>query len=758
MNTVRVLPAAQPPGNELPRPASSETPRAAQPAPQSVPQPAPQSAPQAAPQNNDPLLGCLLTVAELFERPISAEALTAGLPVPDAGLDPELFVRAAERIDLSAAIVSRSLDEIDDLLLPVVLLLKDRKSCVLVRRLAGGRVEIVPSETVRGRVEMTQAELATRYAGTAIYVKPNVEAAAREYESEAAPGTRHWFWDTLARFWPTYVQVGIASVLINVFALVTPIFTMSVYDRVVPNAAWDSAWDTLRALAFGVMLIFLFDAAIRTARGYFIDAAGRAVDILLASRIFQQVLGVKIAARPQSTGSFASEVKEFESLRDFMTSITLTAIVDLPFVVVFLAVVFWIGGWLMLVPLAAIPAVIIVGLLIQIPLDRVIRKNMREAALKHAILVEAISGLETIKAARGEGRVQRRYENYVGASAETAHSSRFLSGIAVNFSLLMQNFVTVGVIFGGVYLISQGNLTMGGLIACSMLASRAIAPLGQVAALLARWQQSKQAYQTLTRIMNLPVERPAGHRFLSRPRLKGDLEFRKVTFSYPNMTVPALDQLSFTIKAGERVGILGRIGSGKTTIEKLVAGFYEPQEGTILLDGTDIRQIDPVDLRRNIGCVLQEVQLFAGTVRENVVLSLPHADDHDVLRAAKLSGADDWISRHPQGYDLPVGERGQFLSGGQRQTVAIARALLPDPPILLLDEPSANMDHASELRFRQRLEEIVKGKTVLLITHRSALLALVDRIIVIDNGRTVADGPRDQIIQALSQGQVRTAL
>jgi ATP-binding cassette subfamily C protein LapB len=741
MSSVRALSPDRSPANEPVRP---DRPQAEKPA-------------QPAPQHNDPLLGCLLTVAELFERPVSAEALTAGLPAADSGLDPELLVRAAERVDLSAAVVVRKLDEIDDLLLPAILLLKDRRACVLVRRLPGGLVEIVPSETVRGRTQITEAELAARYVGTAIYVKPNVEAAAREYESEDAPATRHWFWDTLARFWPTYTQVGFASVLVNLFALVTPIFTMSVYDRVVPNAAWDSAWDTLRALAFGVLLIFLFDAAIRTARGYFIDATGRAVDILLASRIFQQVLGVKIAARPQSTGSFASEVREFESLRDFMTSVTLTAIVDLPFVALFLITIFWIGGWLMLVPLFAIPAVIAVGLLIQIPLDRVIRKNMRESALKHAILVEAISGLETIKAARGESRVQRRYENYVGASAETAHTSRFLSGIAVNFSLLMQNIVTVGVIFGGVYLISQGDLTMGGLIACSMLASRAIAPLGQVAALLARWQQSKQAYQTLTRIMNLAVERPAGHRFLSRPRLKGDIEFRKVTFSYPGMTVPALDQLAFTIKAGERVGILGRIGSGKTTIEKLIGGFYEPQEGTILVDGTDIRQIDPVDLRRNIGCVLQEVQLFAGTARENIVLSQPHADDQDVLRAARMSGADDWISRHPQGYDLPVGERGQFLSGGQRQTVAIARAVLPDPPILLFDEPTANMDHASETRFRQRLEEIVQGKTVLLITHRSALLALVDRIIVVDSGRVVADGPREQIIQALSQGQVRSA-
>jgi len=714
--------------------------------------PAPPQWPVGRESPSDPLLGCLLAIAKIFERPTSAEALTAGLPISEGGLDPDLFVRAAERIDLSAGLVRRSLDEIPELVLPCVLLLRDREACVLVRRLAEDRFEVIFPETVRGRSELTRDELAARYLGHALFVRPMVAAVARDYkEEDAAP--RHWFWGTIGRFWRTYVQVAIAAVFINLFALATPIFTMNVYDRVVPNLAVETLW----VLAIGIVIVYVFDFTIRTLRGYFIDAAGRGADVLLASKIFQQVLGTKLAARPQSTGSFAAELREFESLRDFMTSITMTAMVDLPFVVLFVFAIFWIAGWVALVPLAAIPLVVAVGLLIQIPLNSVIKRNLRESAAKHAILIEAIGGMETIKSARGESRMQRRYEAFVGKSAETAMWSRTLSGIAVNFSLFAQNFVTVGVVVFGVYLIMNGQLTVGGLVACSMLAGRAIAPLGQVAGLLARYQQSKASFQTLNRIMAAPVERPAGTTFLSRPRLRGEVEFRKVTFSYPGQTVPTLDAVSFRIMPGERVAILGRIGSGKTTIEKLIAGFFEPQSGTVLVDGTDIRQIDPVDLRRNIGCVLQEVHLFSGSVRENVVLSLPHADDAQVLRAAQIAGCDDWIGRHPQGYDLPVGEGGNRLSGGQRQTVGIARAMLPDPPLLLLDEPTSHMDHASEVRFRMRFEPAIKGKTVILVTHRSSLLAMVERIIVIDQGRIVADGPREQVVQALSQGKIRAA-
>lgn len=701
----------------------------------------------------DALLGCLLAVAKIFERPTSGEALTAGLPVPDSGLDPDLFIRAAERIDLSAGLVKRDLDGIPDLVLPCVLLLKDRQACVFVRRLASGRCELIFPETTRGRTELSADDLAARYIGHALFVRPMVTAVARDYDEGESTTARHWFWGTIGRFWRTYVQVGLAAALINLFALATPIFTMSVYDRVVPNLATETLW----VLAIGVAIVYIFDFTIRSLRGYFIDATGRSADVLLASRIFQQVLGTKLAARPQSTGSFAAELREFESLRDFMTSITMAAVVDLPFVVLFIAAIWWVAGWVALVPLAAVPMVVAVGLLIQIPLNNVIKRNLRESAQKHAILVEAIGGIETIKSARGESRMQRRYETFVGKSAETAMWSRTLSAVAVNFSIFAQNLVTVGVVIVGVYLIMNGQLTVGGLVACSMLAGRAIAPLGQVAGLLARFQQSKASFQTLNRIMAAPVERPPGANFLSRPRLHGEIEFRKVTFGYPGQTVPTLDTVSFRVTPGERVAILGRIGSGKTTIEKLVAGFFEPQSGTILMDGVDIRQIDPVDLRRNVGCVLQEVHLFSGTARENIVLSLPHADDSQILAASQIAGCDEWISRHPQGYDLPVGEGGNRLSGGQRQTIGIARAILPDPPILLLDEPTSHMDHASEVRFRLRFEPYIKGKTVLLVTHRSSLLSLVDRIIVIDNGRVVADGPREQVVQALSQGKIRAA-
>jgi ATP-binding cassette subfamily C protein LapB len=371
------------------------------------------------------------------------------------------------------------------------------------------------------------------------------------------------------------------------------------------------------------------------------------------------------------------------------------------------------------------------------------------------VLVEAINGIETVKSLGAEGRLQRGWERAVAAAAATANRSRLLSSITVNLAGLATNLVTVGVIIIGVYEIADGRMTVGGLIACSILAGRAMAPLGQVAQILARLHQGRTAYQTLDGLMRLPVERPEHVRFVHRPRLRGAIEFRNVTFTYPRQKLPALSGVTFRIDAGERVALIGRIGSGKTTVEKLVLGLYEPDSGAVLVDGTDLRQIDPADLRRNIGCVLQDVVLFAGTLRDNITMGKPHADDAAVLRAAERAGVEDFAGRHPQGYDRDVGERGQTLSGGQRQAVAIARALLGDPPILVLDEPTSAMDNAGESALKARLAAELDDRTLLLVTHRASLLSLVDRLIVLDGGRIVADGPKDQVLKALAAGQIR---
>jgi ATP-binding cassette subfamily C protein LapB len=700
---------------------------------------------------DDPLLLALVGLSELLQRPVSAEALVAGLPLPEDGrLTPELAIRAAARVGLAARLLRRRIGAIDELALPAILLLDERGACVLVRREVDGRLLLLLPETGRGAVAVPPGEIAARYSGWALFARPEVGVEPREREL-GPERSGHWFWSTVLRQWPVYGEVGLAAMLINLFALASPLFIMSVYDRVVPNNALETLW----VLAIGVLIVFAFDFLLKVLRGYFVDTAGRVADVKLASRIFAQVLGLRMAARPASAGAFASQLREFESLRDFFTSATLTTLVDLPFIAFFVLIVWAVGGPVALVPAVAVPVVILAGLLIQIPLNRVVRRSFQEAAHKHGVLVEAINGVETVKSLGAEGRMQRAWERAVAAAATTANRSRLLSSITVNLAGLAANLVTVGVVIIGVYRIADGLMTIGGLIACSILAGRAMAPLGQVAQLLARLHQARAAYQTLDGVMRQPVERPEQVRFVHRPRLEGTIELRGVSFTYPGQKLAALRDVSFRIAAGERVALIGRIGSGKTTVEKLVLGLYEPDSGAVLVDGIDLRQIDPADLRRNIGAVLQDVILFAGTLRDNVTIGVPAADDAAMLRAAQLAGVDDFASRHPQGYDLDVGERGQALSGGQRQAVAIARALLGDPPILLLDEPTSAMDNGGESALKARLAEELAGRTLLLVTHRASLLSLVDRLIVLDGGRVVADGPKDQVLKALAAGQIR---
>jgi len=453
----------------------------------------------------------------------------------------------------------------------------------------------------------------------------------------------------------------------------------------------------------------------------------------------------------------ANNLREFESLREFFTSGTLIALVDLPFVFLFIGVIFLVTGPVAVVPLVTVPLVVLAGIILQFPLRRVIERTHRESMQKHALLVETIDGLETIKATAAEGRVQRSWERFVGLTAESSGKARFLSGIATTFAQVSIQLCTVAVVIYGVHMIIAGDITMGALIAATILTGRALAPLSSIAGMLTRLQQSRVALRSLDTIMKAPVERPADKTFLHRPRLSGQIEIQNASFSYPGQESRALDGISFQVKPGERIGVLGRIGSGKSTIARLLMGLYEPADGAVLMDGTDLRQIDPADLRRNIGYVSQDNYLFFGTVRDNIAFGAPHLDDKVVQRAAHIAGVSDFLRAHPLGFDLQVGERGMGLSGGQRQAIVVARALLLDPPILVLDEPTSNMDNSSEALFKQRLGQILPGKTLVLITHRSSLLTLVDRLIIVDGGKIVADGPKDEVLNALKQGQIRAS-
>lgn len=699
-----------------------------------------------------PLLICLSTICGLLQRPMSPTALTAGLPIDKTGFTPAHFIRAAERAGLVARLVKRKLSQISPLNLPCVLVLKGGNAVVLTKVRSESEVEVISPEGERAKTTVRFSDLEREYTGYVLFAK--VENFVGQFVDEfAEQPTGSWFWPVIRRLWPVYGHVILASLVVNLFAIASPIFAMNIYDRVVPNNAVDTLW----VLAIGVCIVFAFDFLLRTLRAYFVDSAGKSADIVLARHLFSHVLGMQYDKRPASTGAFASNLRDYEQVRDFVTSATLVALIDLPFAFIFIVGVWFIAGPLALVPLGGCIMIVLIGLIVQFPLKRAVQKSQHEAAQKHAVLVESIEGLDTLKVAGAEGRAQEMWERVVSASARTSTTVRLFSTLAVNSSLVISNLVYVAVIVIGVYEIKEGNLSVGGLIAVSILASRAMAPMAQVAGLLGRLHQSMSSLRALTRLMKLPTERPADRRFISRSNIRGQIEFKGLSFQYPQQKIAALDKVSFFIDAGEKVGIIGRIGSGKSTISRLILGLYQPSGGAIHIDGTDIRQLDPAEIRRRIGCVQQDPFLFSGSVRENISIGAPAIDDSAILRAATIAGVDDFLKRHPLGYDLPVGEHGRMISGGQRQAVAIARGLLFDPPILVLDEPTSSMDNASEARFRARLGQIIAEKTLILITHRSSMLQLVDRLIVLDNGKVVADGPKAQVLNSLMQGEIRVA-
>ncbi len=701
--------------------------------------------------SEDPLLGCLALMAKLHERPQSPEALISGLPLEgDGRLSPEMFLRAAERAGLTGRIVKRQLAGIPEFAFPVVLLLADGSACVLVRRTDEDNFEILTPES-GGRQTLTRDTLAEAYSGYAIFVSPEYIDDDRLGAGALTPPKRSWFWGTVGQFWPTYAQVIIASLLINSFALVLPLFIMNVYDRVVPNNAIETLW----VLAIGAATAIVFDFFMRMLRGYFVESVGKRADTLLSSQIFEKVQDIKMASRPGSAGAFANILRDFESVREFLTSATVTAFADIPFIALFILVIWMIAGPVAIIPAMVVPIALLGGMILQIPLKTAISKSQMEAAQKHGILVETIGGLETIKSLNAQGRLQSKWERFVAKTAASGLRVRVLSLGIVTFTMFLQQISTIGVIVYGAYLIQDGVLTTGALIAAVILNGRALAPLAQVASLLARMNQSLTALGALNAIMALPVERPLDKRFLHRPTLKGAINFREVTFSYPEAEIAALSKVSFSINAGEKVAFIGRVGSGKSTVAKLILGLFEPGEGAVLADRTDLRQIDPIDLRRNMGAILQDSFLFHGTVRDNIALGSTNADDEAILEAAVTAGVHEFVRRHPRGYDLPVGERGEGLSGGQRQAVALARALVGQPPVLVLDEPTSGIDVGTEKTFITRLAPTLKGRTLILITHRASLLPLVDRIIILDQGRVVADGPREKVLEALNSGKIK---
>ena len=702
----------------------------------------------------DPLLECLVALARIHAQPRSRDALIAGLPLVNNRLTPSLFERAARRAGLASKLTHRAIPDINSALLPVVLVLKDGKACLLVDWVKPGSIaRVILPELGEAAVNMPLTELEAQYTGTAILARPQFLFDARAPEVGEIR-QRHWFWGAMLENLPVYRDVLMAAALINVFALALPLFTMNVYDRVVPNQAMETLW----MLAIGLAIILSADFGLRLMRGYFIDLAGKRVDIDLSSRIMERVLGTRLENRPASVGSFAANLRSFETVRDFITSATVTGLIDLPFALLFIGVMAWVD-WPMFIPvLFGMLIVGTYGWLVQGKMHELSETTYRAGAMRNAGLVESLVGLETLKAIGAEGPMQRKWERSAIYLARTSAQLRLLAASTINSAMWVQQLVTLAVIIIGVYRIGQAELTMGGLIACSMLASRAMAPFGQVAGLLTNYHNATTALESLDQVMGKEVERPADAGFVSRPHLKGQIEFKDVSFTYPNSELDTLRGINLRVQAGERIGIIGRVGSGKSTLLKLILGLYQPTSGAVRVDGVDIRQLDPAELRRNVGYVPQDGVLFYGTLRENIALASPTVLDHQLLAAADIGGLSDMINAHPRGFDMLVGERGESLSGGQRQGVAIARGVVNEPPILLLDEPTGSMDHTSEELIKTKLRQFCADhRTMLVVTHRTSLLDLVDRLIVVDSGRIVADGPKARVIEALKQGRIEKA-
>jgi len=704
----------------------------------------------------DPLLSCLVVFSKLYNRPVTVDALISGLPVAPGARGPEMFSikrskgmfqRVAARAGFASRLIKRDLEEISGLLLPCILVLKNRDAVILEKiDRKTGQARVIFPEVSGGAEWIDFAKLNESYAGFAFLLKLEFK---QESASKKTLNLRkgHWFWDTLKLSKEAFVSVIVASILINFFVIATPLFTMNVYDRVVPNDAIETLW----VLAIGVLLVYAFDMALRFLRTYFLEVSGKKSDVIMSSIIYEQVMNLKMSEWPRSVGAFANNLREFESIRGFFTSSTISALVDLPFSILLLILVAYIGGPLVVVPIVVMILLLLYSFAIMKPLRESIESTFEASANKNAHLIESLHSIQTIKSLGVASHSQWVWEESSGAIANKSMRSRILSSSIAVISQFLMQLNTVCIIIFGVYQISDQALSLGGLIAVSMLASRAVAPVGQVATLISQYQQTRTAFDSLDGIMNMPVERPENKQYVRRPSFDGHIEFKKVSFSYPEAQQASLTDISFEITPGEHVGIIGKVGSGKSSLAKLLIGLYEPTAGSISVDDINSKQIDPADLRQHIGYLSQEVGLMRGTIRDNLVYRDPQIRDDRLLDVAALCGVDQFVNQLPSGYDTQVGEQGACLSGGQRQAIALGRALLRNESIVVLDEPTSNMDNSTEFRIKRKLFDYTRDKTLIVITHKTSMLDLVERLIVVENGRILLDGPKQQVVEKLKQ-------
>jgi ATP-binding cassette subfamily C protein LapB len=702
----------------------------------------------------DPLADALLFLAAHHGRAISREALLAGLPILDGRLPPPLFERAATKAGLEAKALRRRLSEIPALVLPAVLSMRDGSTRILLAIDLDTKIAtVVDPSTNTAPQSRSLNELSDEYLGFAFFVRPTAAADARAVAAGDLPHA-HWFWSVVRRFWSNYSHVATAALIVNMLALASPLFIMNVYDRVVPNGAIPS----LVALSIGMCIAVVFDFVLRMVRSRIIDMTGKKLDVVLASNIFEHVLSIKMAQRPASVGILANQMREFDSVREFFTSGTVVSVTDLLFAIVFIAVLFMIGGALAWIPLLMLPIMIAVGFCIQWPLERAMRKLQAEAAARHGVLVESLAGIETVRATAAEARMQNAWERSVAATARSGEDVHRWSSLALTSASTAQQLNYLLMVIVGVFLIIDGKITVGVLVASTMLSGRVLSPIAGIATVITRAAQTFITLKAINRVMHLERERPPERTYVTRRIEKGSVTFDNVSFRYPGANENALDKVSFKVSGGERIGIIGRVGSGKTTVGRLLTNFYDPLDGKVCVDDVDTRQYDPADLRTGVGFVLQDTDLFYGKIRDNIAFGKPNATDEEILAAARLAGVENFIAGHPLGYDMPIAEGGRSLSGGQKQAIGLARALIRRPKILFLDEPTAHFDVRSEAEFLERLKALgEENLTIMISSHRLSLLAFVDRILLFERGKLVADGPRDKVIAMLRGGPTKVA-
>ena len=698
-------------------------------------------------RRHDPLAASLTYLAAYHGRAVSREALLGGLPILDGRLPVALYDRAARRAGLETEATKRDIQDIPSLVLPAVLIMKSGAALILVGMDKKNKSAKIIDPTIQPETPqiVPLRTLAADYTGYSFLVRAAAEADARAVAAGDLP-RKHWFWSTARVHWRSYGHIALAAFLINMLALAMPLFTMSVYDRVIPNGAIPS----LVALSIGIGLAVVFDFVLRTIRSRMIDVTGKTMDVVLAANIFEHVMAVKMAQRPASVGILANQLRDFDSVREFFTSGSVVSATDLLFAVLFLFVLFTIAGPLAWIPLVMLPTMIALGFILQRPLDRAMKRLQAESAARHGVLVESLSGLETVRATGAEARMQTAWERSVAATARSGEDVHFWSSLTLTSASTAQQITSLLLIIIGVFLILDGKLSVGALVAANMLAGRVLAPIAGIASIITRGTQTLSSLKSINRLMSLERERSPERAYVTRTIDDGRISFEGVNFAYPNAPGKALDNVSFKIEGGERVGIIGRVGSGKTTVGRLLLGFYEAQEGRILIDGVDSRQYDPADLRTGIGFAMQDTDLFFGKLRDNIALGKPDATDEEILAAARLSGVESFIAGHPMGYDMPISEGGRSLSGGQKQAIGLARVLIRKPRVLFLDEPTAHFDIRSETEFLERMKAIREQRmTIIISTHRLSLLNMVDRLLLFDDGRLIADGPRDKVLAIL---------